>query len=45
MQEGMGTHFTILAWKIAWTEDLGRLQSKGLKEMDQTEWLGTHALP
>ena len=29
MEEDMGTHFTILAWRIAWTEELGRLQSKG----------------
>ena len=28
MEEGMGTHFTILAWRIAWAEELGRLQSK-----------------
>ena len=29
MKENMGTHFTILAWRVAWTEELGRLQSKG----------------
>ena len=25
----MATHFSILAWKISWTEELGGLQSKG----------------
>ena len=29
MKENMGTHFSILGWRIAWTEELGRLQSKG----------------
>ena len=27
--EGNGNHSTILAWKIPWTEDPGRLQSMG----------------
>ena len=26
-EEGNGTHFSILAWKIPWTEEPGRLQS------------------
>ena len=26
---GMATHFSILAWKIPWTEESGRLQSMG----------------
>ena len=25
----MATHFSVLAWKITWREDLGGLQSKG----------------
>ena len=29
LEEGTATHFSILAWRIAWTEELGRLQSKG----------------
>ena len=37
MEEVTGMHFTMLAWRIAWTEELGRLQSKGLKKTDQTE--------
>ena len=27
LEEGMATHSSILAWKIPWTEDPGRLQS------------------
>ena len=27
--EGNGTHFSILAWKIPWTEESGRPQSRG----------------
>ena len=30
MEEGMATHSSILAWKIPWTEEPGRLQSMGL---------------
>ena len=29
---GGATHSSILAWKIPWTEKLGRLQSRRLKE-------------
>ena len=28
-EEGMATHSSILAWRIPWTEELGRLQSTG----------------
>ena len=27
LEEGMATHFSILAWEIPWTEESGRLQS------------------
>ena len=27
LEKGMATHSSILAWKIPWTEDPGRLQS------------------
>ena len=30
LKEGMATHFSILAWRIPWTEEPGRLQSIGL---------------
>ena len=38
----MATHSSILAWRIPWTEELGRLQSTGRKESDTTEWLHFH---
>ena len=38
----MATHSSILAWKIPWTEELGGLQSTGLKESDTTERLHFH---
>ena len=37
----MGTHSSILAWRMPWTEEPGRLQSRGHKELDTTERL-TH---
>ena len=38
----MGTHSRILAWKIPWTEEPGRLQSMGSQELDMTEQISTH---
>ena len=29
-EKAMASHFSILAWKIPWTEEPGRLQSMGL---------------
>ena len=29
LEKEMATHSSILAWKIPWTEELGRLQSTG----------------
>ena len=29
LEEGMATHFSILAWRILWTEEPGGLQSVG----------------
>ena len=37
MEKGMATYSSILAWRIPWTEELGRLQSIGYKELDTTE--------
>ena len=34
-EEEMATHFSILAWKIPWTEKLARLQSTGSKRAGQ----------
>ena len=42
LEKEMATHFSILAWKIPWTEELVGLQSMGSqKESDTTEGL-TH---
>ena len=30
----MATHFSILAWKIPWTRERGRLQSLGLQRVE-----------
>ena len=38
-EEEMATYYSILAWKIPWTEEPGKLQSK---ELDVTEQLNTH---
>ena len=44
MEEGVATHSSILAWRIPWTEEPGRLQSTGHKEADTTEVTAhTHA--
>ena len=40
-ERGMATHPSILAWKIPWTEEPGRLQSMGWQS-DMTEQLSTH---
>ena len=29
LEKGMATHSSILAWRILWTEEPGRLQSRG----------------
>jgi len=33
LEKGMATHSSILAWKIPWTEELGRLQTMGSQRM------------
>ena len=33
MEKRMATHSSILAWKIPWTEEPGRLQSMGLQRV------------
>ena len=37
LEKGMTTHSNILAWRIPWTQEPGRLQSMGHKEPDMTE--------
>ena len=43
LEKGMATHSSILAWKIPWTEEPGRLYSPwGQKELDTAERVSTH---
>ena len=37
LEKEMATHSSILAWKIPWTEEPGRLQSMGHKESGTIE--------
>ena len=32
LEKEMTTHYSILVWKIPWTEDFGGLQSRGLQK-------------
>ena len=34
LEMGMATHCSILAWRIPWTEEPGRLQSMGSKTVE-----------
>ena len=45
LEKEMATHFSILAWKMPWTEEPGRLHPWGGKELDKTEHAHTHTLP
>ena len=36
LEEEMATHFSILAWKISWTENLTGYSLWGCKESDTT---------
>ena len=36
LEEEIAAHSSILAWRIPWTEESGRLQSMGLQELDTT---------
>ena len=35
LEKGMATHSSMLACRIPWTEELGRLQSMGLQRVGQ----------
>ena len=35
LEKGMATHSSILAWKIPWTKEPGRLQSMGSERVEQ----------
>ena len=39
LEKGMATHSSILAWRITWREEPGRLDSMGWQKLDRTERL------
>ena len=41
LEKGMATHSSILAWRIPWTEEPGRLQPIQ-SQSDATDWLSMH---
>ena len=43
LEEGMGTHSSILAWRIPWTEEPGGLQSTGSPRVRHDCVTHTHA--
>ena len=43
LEEGMATHSSILAWKIPWTEEPGKLHSMGSQESAMSERLSTYS--
>ena len=45
LEKAMAPHSSTLAWKIAWTEEPGRLQSMGSLSQDTTERLHFHFSP
>ena len=42
LEKGMATHSGILAWRIAWTEEPGRLQSRKLQSQTRLSDQHTH---
>ena len=40
----MTTHSSILAWRIPWTEEPGRLQSMGSQRVEHDRTIITHSL-
>ena len=45
LEKEMANHSSILAWKIPWMEEPGRLQSIGLEELDTTSQLNNNNHP
>ena len=43
LEKEMATHSSVLAWKISWTEEPGRLQSMGLRRA-RHNWAHMHTL-
>ena len=43
LEKGMATHSSILAWRIPWKEEPGRLQSMGSQRVMTKQLKHTHA--
>ena len=43
LEKEMATHSSILSWNIPWTEETGRLQSKGTQRVRHDWVTSTHA--
>ena len=43
LEKGMATHFSILDWRIPWTEEPGGLQSMGLQNVGHDSVTNTTA--
>ena len=37
LEDGMATHSSILAWRIPWTEEPGRLESTGSQTVEHDQ--------
>ena len=44
LEKEMGTHSSILAWRVPRTEEPGGLQSMGRRKLDTTEQLNTQQI-
>ena len=42
LEKEMATHFSILAWKVPWTEEPGEIQSMGTQRVRHTKQLSMH---
>ena len=41
LEEEMATHYSVLSWRIPWTEETGGC-NHGIAELDTTDWAHTH---
>ena len=42
LEKGIGTHSSVLAWRITWTEEPGRLQFMGLQRVGHDRAISLH---
>ena len=44
LEKGKAAHSSVLAWRIPWTEEPGRVQSMGLQSVEH-DWVTDYAQP